>query len=110
MSAKKILNYQNAWASKIVRVDELLLDPLNIRLEQQGWAQDEIINDLFANEDAVQILRNIYENGYYPDEPPVVIKEKALYYVIDGNRRVVSLKAMLTPGIAPRGTAVKFGR
>ncbi len=100
MAEKKILNYQDLWSSKTVHVDELLLDPLNIRLEKQNFTQDEIINDLFANEDAMQILRNIYENGYYPDEPPVVVKEKQKFYVIDGNRRVVSLKAMLKPGIA----------
>lgn len=102
MVEKKILNYQDLWSSKIVRVDELLLDPLNIRLENRNLTQEEIINDLFANEDAMQILQNIYENGYYPDEPPVVVKEKQKFYVIDGNRRVVSLKAMLRPGIAPK--------
>ena len=101
MADKKILNYQDLWHSKMVRVDELLLDPLNIRLEKQNWTQEEIINDLFVNEDAMQILQNIYENGYYPDEPPVVLKEKKKFYVIDGNRRVVSLKAMLKPGITP---------
>jgi len=101
MAEKKILNYQDLWHSKMVRVDELLLDPLNIRLEKQNWTQEEIINDLFVNEDAMQILKNIYENGYYPDEPPVVVQEKKKFYVIDGNRRIVSLKAMLKPGIAP---------
>jgi len=108
MNKKKILNYQDLWNSKVVQVDELLLDPWNIRLEQQGWTQEEIINDLFVNEDAMQILNNIYENGYYPDEPPVVVKENQKYYVIDGNRRIVSLKAMLTPGIAPEGFASKI--
>ena len=101
MAEKKILNYQDLWHSKMVRVDELLLDPLNIRLEKQNWTQEEIINDLFVNEDAMQILQNIHENGYYPDEPPVVVQEKKKFYVLDGNRRVVSLKAMLKPGIAP---------
>lgn len=100
---KQIVNYQDLWDSKTVRVDELLLDPLNIRLDKQGsWTQEEIINDLFVNENALQILNNIYENGYYPDEPPVVVEEKKKFYVIDGNRRVVSLKAMLTPGISPK--------
>lgn len=92
MAEKKILNYQDLWHSKMVRVDELLLDPLNIRLEKQNWTQEEIINDLFVNEDAMQILQNIYENGYYPDEPPVVVQEKKKFYVLDGNRRIVALK------------------
>ena len=105
---KQIINYQELWNSKTVKVDELLLDPLNIRLEKQGWTQEEIINDLFVNEDAIQILSNIYENGYYPDEPPVVVEEKKKFYVLDGNRRVVSLKAMLTPGITPKDFANKI--
>lgn len=108
MVKKKILNYQDLWDSYTVRVEELLLDPWNIRLEKQGWTQEEIINDLFVNEDAMQILNNIYENGYYPDEPPVVVKENKKFYVLDGNRRIVSLKAMLTPGIAPESFATRI--
>lgn len=73
---KKIINYQEIWKQRKVFVKDLLLDPRNIRLEIENGSQDEIINDLFINEDAMQTLNNIYQNGYYPDEPPVVVIEK----------------------------------
>jgi len=98
---KKIINYQYEWGSKDVNVEDLMLDPKNIRLEIENGTQDEIINDLFMNEDAMQILENIRENGYFPDEPPVVVLENDKYFVLEGNRRVVALKAMISPEIAP---------
>lgn len=98
---KQIINYQEKWKEQKVRVDDLVLDTKNVRLGTEYSAQDEIINDLFVNEDAIGILENIIQNGYFPDEPPVVVKEGAKFVVLEGNRRVVSLKAMISPGIAP---------
>lgn len=98
---KQIINYQEKWKEHKIKVNDLVLDTKNIRLGTEYNSQDEIINDLFMNEDAMVILENIFQNGYYPDEPPVVVKEKNDYIVLEGNRRVVSLKAMISPGIAP---------
>src|SRR3989344_2399439 len=98
---KKIINYQYKWKLQKVKIKDLVLDINNVRLETGHEAQDEIINDLFLNEDAISILESIHQNGYFPDEPPVVVKEKGKYVVLDGNRRIVSLKAMLSPSIAP---------
>lgn len=102
MKAKKpIVNYQEEWKEQKLSIASLLLDTKNIRLGTVHGTQDEIINDLFINEDAMVILENIAKNGYFPDEPPVVIKEGGKYTVLEGNRRVVSLKAMISPSIAP---------
>ena len=98
---KKIINYQYRWKSQKVKIKNLILDIDNVRLETEHESQEEIINDLFLNEDAMSILESIHQNGYFPDEPPVVVKEKKKFVVLDGNRRIVSLKAMLTPSIAP---------
>jgi hypothetical protein len=99
---KNITNLQKEWDEKDVSIDQLLLDEENIRLDIANKTQDVVITDLFINEQAMQILESIYKNGLFPDEIPVVIKQNSKYIVIDGNRRVVSLKAMLTPGIAPK--------
>lgn len=99
--SKQIINYQEKWKVQKVKVKDLVLDVKNIRLGIEHSSQDEIINDLFINENAMDILENIYQIGYFPDEPPVVIKENKDLVVLEGNRRVVSLKAMLSPGIAP---------
>ena len=98
---KKIINYQYKWQLEKVKIRDLVLDINNVRLEIEHDSQDEIINDLFLNENAMSILESIYQNGYFPDEPPVVVKEKGKYIVLDGNRRIVSLKTMLSPSIAP---------
>src|SRR3990167_2370266 len=99
---KKIVNLQNDWPEKEIALQQLLLDEENIRLDLENKTQDAVIADLFVNEDAMQLLISIHKNGLFPDEIPVVIKNDGKYIVIDGNRRVVALKAMYTPGIAPK--------
>ena len=99
---KKITNLQKEWIEKEVSIEQLLLDEENIRLDIINKTQDVVITDLFVNEQAMQILESIHKNGLFPDEIPVVIKRNKKYIIIDGNRRVVSLKAMLVPGIAPK--------
>lgn len=98
---KKIINYQYKWELEEAKIKDLVLDIDNVRLGTEHESQDEIINDLFLNEGAMSIVKSIHQNGYFPDEPPVVVKEEGKLVVLDGNRRVVSLKAMLSPAIAP---------
>lgn len=98
---KQIINYQDKWKEQKIEVNQLELDPKNIRLGVTYNSQGEIINDLFINEAAMNILENIAEIGYFPDEPPVVVKEGRKFIVLEGNRRVASLKAMIDPNIAP---------
>ena len=105
---KEITNYQDKWPLAKVKITELILDIKNVRLDTEYESQDEIINDLFLNEEAMGILESIHQNGYFPDEPPVVVKENGKFVVLDGNRRVVSLKAMLSPNIAPSKYAAKI--
>lgn len=102
MNMKNIINLQKEWNEKEIFINQLFLDEENIRLDIANKTQDIVITDLFVNEQAMEILVSIYENGLFPDEIPVAIKKNNKYIVIDGNRRVVSLKAMLTPGIAPK--------
>jgi Fe-S-cluster formation regulator IscX/YfhJ len=101
MRKKQIINYQEKWKEQRIKVDNLMLDTKNVRLGSEYESESEIVNDLFINEDAIDILENICQNGYFPDEPPVIVKEKNKFVVLEGNRRVVSLKAMINPDIAP---------
>ncbi len=107
---KKIINLQNEWNEREISINQLLLDEENIRLDIANKTQDIVITDLFVNEDAMQILESIYKNGLFPDESPVVIKQGNKFVVIDGNRRVVSLKAMAMPGITPKRFQQKIER
>lgn len=99
---KKLINYQQEWEQITLPVTSLLLDPENIRLEIERKTQDEIVRDLFVNEKAMQVLLSIYENGFFPDESPVVVKENKDWVVFEGNRRVASLQAMIDPIHVPR--------
>ena len=107
---EKIINYQEHWEERRVNISELLLDIKNVRLGTEYSSQDEIINDLFVNEDAMVILENIVQNGYFPDEPPVIVKEGNKFVVLEGNRRIVSLKAMLSPSIAPAPYSARISK
>ena len=94
-------NYET-WPKQKVKSTDLFLDSKNIRLDLNvELSQDALINDLFSNEDAMQVLKSIANNGFFPDEIPVVIKENGKIIVLEGNRRVAALKALLRPEIIP---------
>ena len=94
-------NYTN-WPRQKIKTADLFLDPENIRLGLDVQSsQDALINDLFANEDAMQILSNIATNGFFPDELPVVIKHEGKFVVMEGNRRIAALKVLARPEIVP---------
>jgi hypothetical protein len=97
------------WGRQRARVTELFLDPENIRLDFPVTPSPQsLINDLFLNEDAMQVLESIALHGFFPDELPVVVKEKGKLVVIEGNRRVASLKALARPElVATKETAIK---
>lgn len=97
----KIINLQKEWKEEDVLIDELYLDEDNIRLDIDEKNQKALITDLFLNEQAMKVFESIYKNGLFPDEVPVIIKEAGKNIVVDGNRRVASLKVMLHPENSP---------
>jgi len=97
----KIPNYEN-WPRQKVKITDLFLDSRNIRLDlSDELSQDALISDLFSNENAMQVLTSIATNGFFPDETPVVVKENNKIVVLEGNRRIAALKALLRPEIIP---------
>ncbi len=106
MDKKKTLDVYNNWKRISVVVNDLELDTQNVRLdletsERNKVDQGDIIIDLFANENAFQILENIVENGWFVDETPIVIKNANKYTVLEGNRRIAALKGLQNPLLAP---------
>lgn len=106
MAKKKSLDVYNNWKRISVVVNDLELDPQNVRLDlvtskRSKIDQGSIINDLFANENAFQILENVIENGWFIDETPIVIKNRNKYIVLEGNRRIAALKVLQNPLLAP---------
>lgn len=96
-----------AWPKQKIQITDLFLDPENIRLEVPvNAAPDVLLNDLFVNENAMQVLESIAASGFFPDELPVVIKEKNKFVVIEGNRRIAALKVLARPELMPSKASI----
>jgi len=83
-------------------VDDLHLDPRNVRLETpEGVPESDLIQDLFSNEKALDLVNGIAKVGWLTHEVPIVVERDGKYAVVEGNRRVAALKAVQNPYLAP---------
>lgn len=106
MVKKKTLDGHKSWKTESAVINSLVLDPQNVRLEIEEASitkidQGSIANDLFLNENAMQILQSIVENGWFADETPIIVKEGGKSIVLEGNRRIAALKALQNPALIP---------
>lgn len=78
------------WQRLTLRVqDQLFLDPKNVRLETTtAQVEADIIEDLFDNENAFDLVDAIAKIGYLTHEVPIVVKRQGKYIVVEGNRRL----------------------
>lgn len=78
------------------------LDPKNVRLElADAEVEADIVEDLFANEDALGLVEAICQVGYLTHETPVVVKRDGEFVMVEGNRRLAALKAIQNPMLVP---------
>ena len=78
------------------------LDPKNVRLETtDAKVEADIMEDLFANEHALDLVEGICSIGYLTHETPIVIRRGGDNVVVEGNRRIAALKAMQNPMLVP---------
>jgi len=89
------------WQIKEYSIVALYLDQQNIRTPISEEDQNALIRDMFANEDAFEIVRSYVQNDVFPDEFPICIKENGKRIIIEGNRRLAALKALNEPDIIP---------
>ena len=92
------------WQIKEYSIAALYLDQHNIRTPISEEDQNALIRDMFANEDAFEIVRSFVQNDVFPDEFPICIKENSKRIIIEGNRRLAALKALNEPNIIPAWT------
>lgn len=95
-------------------VSELSLDPRNPRLppSDSDRNQDELIELLARDYLLIEVGRSIADNGYFEEEPLAAVKEgqkEPPWTVIEGNRRLASLKLLTDVGVRDR-LADKLGR
>lgn len=91
------------WKNDEPNVTNLRLDPNNPRIPDSGkeLSERDLIADLLDNDKVYDLARSIVNNGYYPVESLIVVKEKSKTYVLEGNRRLAALKLLLSPESAP---------
>lgn len=93
MDSKKI-EYKN--------ISQLFLDDRNPRLPSylQGANEDKIIEFMLLEAATIELMQAIGENGFYPGEMLLVVEEESKYRVVEGNRRLTSVKLLNDPSLA----------
>lgn len=87
---------------KLDVLSEVHLDLKNVRLEiADAKVEADIVEDLFANEDALGLVEGICKVGYLTHETPVVLRRRGKYVMVEGNRRLAALKAIQNPMLVP---------
>lgn len=86
------------WPTSVLPVTGLLLDSHNPRLGRgDALSQDEIMQYLFDHDNAGDIAMSIATRGFFSNEPLLAVKEGKVTVVVEGNRRLAALKALLHP-------------
>ena len=84
-----------------ISVDKLILDDQNPRLPKSmhGSTENEIIEWMLLEASTLELMQAIGENDFFEAEQLLVVKEPKndLYRVIEGNRRLVSVKLLQDP-------------
>jgi len=98
------------WSRKSVPVSNLQLDPENPRIPptDDDLSQDDLLAELIEHDNVYPLAKKIATNGYYADELLIVTQTGSSYIVLEGNRRLAALKALLSPDAAPPKHQKKF--
>jgi len=97
-------NSDSNWKKISLNTMDIRLDNENPRLNLNPDAnQEDIRKALFEQEDILELIDSITENGgLFPGETIIVLKNNDHYKVLEGNRRVCSLQCMINPELAPQ--------
>ncbi len=76
-----------------INLENLVLDDSNPRLPKSLHNKSKIstIEFLLLEASTIEIMQSIGENGFFPGEQLLVVKEKEKYKVLEGNRRLVAI-------------------
>ncbi|MBM7869279.1 hypothetical protein JOC70_000748 [Clostridium pascui] len=90
----------NSYKIEIIKLDQLLINPENFRynpVENQYEALETMIKE--QGEKVTNLIKDIIDNGLNPTELIAVTQLDNSYVVLEGNRRVTSLKIINNPDI-----------
>ncbi len=86
-------------------IASLLFDPENPRLPAgvDGGSQAAVLEWLLKDASIPELMGSIGEHGYFAGEPLLITAAggQGVYYVVEGNRRLASLKLLHEPELAP---------
>lgn len=87
-----------------VRPRDLQLDAKNPRLAALagGTEQDDLLTALWKHGGLDELALSIAENGYFDSEPLFVVTEGGKDIVVEGNRRLATVKLLLDPELRER--------
>jgi len=92
---------KHSWRTTEVAVSRLQLDAKNPRLGSapSSMSPRDIINRLFQHDKAGDVAESIARSGYFANEPLLAVNESSKLVVVEGNRRLAALKALLDPAL-----------
>jgi hypothetical protein len=81
----------------------LELDPYNPRLSkgEEGCTQEKLVELMLERFNIDELAESIIATGYVPFDPLVGYEHKGKVRILEGNRRVATVKLLLSPGLAP---------
>lgn len=102
---------KNQISIKRFKESDLHFDLKNPRLvEYPGLTNEEdVINILWKNMDIGELVMSILSSGFFESEALYIVKEKGQYVVIEGNRRLAAIKAILYPELIKGVDIKRFG-
>lgn len=85
-----------------VNVGDLHLDPENPRLPERlkNSPEKDVLNWMLTDATLVDLMASIAENGFFNGEPILIVEEGGKKIVVEGNRRLASIKLLENPGLA----------
>jgi hypothetical protein len=103
-----VLDYKT-WPEKSLSATTLQLDPKNPRLPAgEELGQRELIAELVENDDVYELAKDIAGDGYSPLENLIGLEEDDKVFIVEGNRRLASLKLLINPDLAPERHVKRF--
>jgi len=89
--------------SEIIPLENLALNSYSFRIPKtyHGKTENEIIEYLLLEASIIELMLAIGENGFFAGEQLLVVKipNSKKYKVVEGNRRLTSLKLLQDPNI-----------
>lgn len=91
------------WKQAIVNTIDLVLDPLNPRINvDEDATEAEIIELLLQKEEIIDLAKGIHrEGGLLPGERIITYQENGKHIVLEGNRRTCACKLLLDRDLIP---------